>query len=106
MAGAFFESFVVSEILKSYANNGVLDPDLYFYRDKEQNEIDLLIKCGQTFYPVEIKKSADPRPTDIKAFGVLDKIPGITRGTGGLICLYERPVPLLGEDMVIPLAYV
>ena len=106
MAGAFFESFVVSEILKSYANSGVLDPPLYFYRDKEQNEIDLLIQRDQALHPIEIKKSADPRPTDIKTFGVLDKIPGVTRGPGGLICLYERPVPLLGEDMVIPLAYV
>jgi len=106
MAGAFFESFVVSEILKGYANDGVLDPPLYFFRDKEQNEIDLLIQRDQTLYPIEIKKSADPRPTDVKAFGVLGKIPGVTRGTGGLICLYERPVPLLGEDMVIPLVYL
>ena len=104
MAGAFFESFVISEILKSYANDGVLDPPLYFFRDKEQNEIDLLIQRDQTLYPIEIKKTADPRPTDVKTFGVLDKIPGVTRGSGGLICLYERPAPLSGEDMVIPLA--
>ena len=106
MAGAFFESFVVSEILKGYANGGVLEPPLYFYRDKEQNEIDLLIQRDQALHPIEIKKSADPRPTDIKAFGMLDKIPGVTRGSGGLICLYERPAPLSGEDMAIPLAYV
>ena len=106
MAGAFFESFVVSEILKGYANDGILDPPLYFFRDKEQNEIDLLIWQDQIIHPIEIKKSADPRLTDVKAFGVLDKIPGVTRGPGGLICLYERPVPLLGEDMVIPLAFL
>ena len=106
MAGAFFESFAVSEILKGYVNDGVLDPPLYFFRDKEQNEIDLLIQRDQTLYPIEIKKSADPRPTDVQAFGVLDKIPGVVRGSGGLICLYERPVPLVGEDMVIPLAYL
>ena len=106
MAGAFFESFVVAEILKSYANSGVLDPPLYFYRDKEQNEIDLLIARDQTLYPLEIKKYADPKASDVKAFAVLDAIPGVTRGPGGLICLYERPVPLKGEDMVIPLTYV
>jgi len=106
MAGAFFETFVVSEILKSYANDGVLDPPLYFYRDKEQNEIDLLIQRDQTIHPIEIKKSADPRATDIKSFSVLDKIPGINRGPGGLVCLYERPVPLTGNDMAIPLAWV
>jgi predicted AAA+ superfamily ATPase len=106
MAGAFFESFVISEILKSYANDGVLDPPLYFYRDKEQSEIDLLIQRDQVLHPIEIKKSADPRPADVKAFGELNKIPGVTRGSGGLICLYERPVPLSGEDMVIPLTYI
>lgn len=106
MAGAFFESFVVAEILKSYANSGVLDPPLYFYRDKEQNEIDLLLFRDQTLYPIEIKKHADPRAGDVKAFAMLDKIPGVTRGPGGLICLYDRPLPLLGEDSVIPLAYV
>ena len=106
MAGAFFETFVVSEILKSYANDGVLDPPLYFYRDKEQNEIDLLIRRDQTIHPIEIKKSADPRATDIKGFSILDKIPGINRGPGGLVCLYERPVPLTGNDMAIPLAWV
>ncbi len=49
MSGAFFESFVVAEILKSYANSDVLDPPLYFYHDKEQNEIDLLLFRDQTW---------------------------------------------------------
>jgi predicted AAA+ superfamily ATPase len=106
MAGAFFETFVFSEILKSYANDGILDPPLYFYRDKERHEIDLLIQQGQTLHPIEIKKSADPRATDIKSFAVLDKIPGISRGAGGLVCLYERPAPLAADDMVIPLSYI
>ncbi|MDR3175546.1 MAG: ATP-binding protein [Desulfovibrio sp.] len=106
MAGAFFESFVLAEILKSYANAGILDPSLYFYRDKEQTEIDLLLFRDQTLYPIEIKKYADPKVEDVKAFAVLDKIPGVTRGPGGLICLYDRPAPLTGEDMVIPLTYV
>jgi predicted AAA+ superfamily ATPase len=106
MAGAFFESFVVAEILKSYANAGILDPSLYFYRDKEQNEIDLLLFRDQTLHPLEIKKHADPRAGDVKAFAMLDKIPGVTRGAGGVICLYDRLLPLTVEDMVIPLAYV
>jgi predicted AAA+ superfamily ATPase len=44
MAGAFFESFVVSEIIKSYYNKGILEPPIYFYRDKDMNEIDLIIE--------------------------------------------------------------
>jgi predicted AAA+ superfamily ATPase len=56
MAGAFFETFVISEIIKSYCNKGVLEPPLYFYRDKNMNEIDLLIEDNGTLYPLEMKK--------------------------------------------------
>ncbi len=106
MAGAFFETFVVSEILKSYTNAGILEPPLYFYRDKDQNEIDLLLYENMTLYPIEIKKHADPRRDDVKAFDVLDKIQGVQRGPGGVICMYESSVPLKGEDVTIPLWYI
>jgi predicted AAA+ superfamily ATPase len=106
MAGAFFETFVVAEILKSYANAGILDPSLYFYRDKEQNEIDLLLHRDGTLYPIEIKKNADPHPGDVKAFGVLDTLPGVKRGAGALVCLYDAPLPLTRTDMAAPLAYL
>ncbi len=106
MAGEFFESFVVSEIIKSYYNEGVLDPPLYFYRDKEQNEIDLLIEEGNTLYPLEIKKHSDPTVKDIANFKVLDKMKDIKRGPGGVICTYDRLVTLKGEDKVIPIQYL
>jgi len=106
MAGAFFESFVISEILKSYYNSGVLDPLLYFYRDRDANEIDLLIEDNGTLYPLEIKKHADPRKSDVAVFDVLDKIPRVKRGTGGVLCLYDHLVTLRGNDRVLPLAYL
>lgn len=106
MAGAFFESFVVTEILKSYANAGVIDPSLYFYRDKEQNEVDLIVHRDGQLYPIEIKKNADPDTGDVKAFGVLDAIPGVKRGPGALICLYDTFLPLSRTDMAIPLSYL
>lgn len=106
MAGAFFENFVISEIIKSYYNRGILEPPLYFYRDKEMNEIDLLIQEGDVLYPLEMKKHADPRKKDVEAFDVLDKIPGINRGPGGVICLYDDLVTLKGNDRVIPVKYL
>lgn len=106
MAGAFFESFVVSEVLKSYYNQGVLDPPLYFYRDKDQREIDLLVAEGDVLYPLEIKKHADPKVNDITAFDVLEKLPGVRRGSGGVICTYDRMVTLKGQDRVIPVGYL
>lgn len=106
MAGAFFESFVVSEIVKSYYNRGILELPLYFYRDKDMNEIDLLIEENGTLYPLEIKKHADPQKKDMDAFALLDKIPGIRRGSGGVICLYDKLITLSGSDRVIPIHYL
>lgn len=106
MAGAFFENFVISEIIKSYYNKGIIDPPLYFYRDKDMNEIDLLIEQNGTLYPLEMKKHADPQKGDVSAFSILDNISGIKRGTGGVICLYDELVPLKGGDRVIPVRYL
>ena len=106
MAGAFFENFVVSEIIKSYYNQGIVDPPLYFYRDKDMNEIDLLIEDGGTLYPIEIKKHADPHKKDISAFQKLDNIPNMKRGTGGVICFYDKPISLSDTDKVIPIGYI
>ena len=106
MAGAFFESFVISEIIKSYYNRGILEPPIYFYRDKEMNEIDLIIEEGGKLYPIEIKKHADPARRDIEAFDLLDKIGGAKRGSGGVICLYDNLITLKGDDRVIPVQYL
>ena len=104
MAGAFFETFVVAEVIKSYYKAGVLEPPLYFYRDKEQNEIDLMVYRDMVLHPIEIKKHADPRKDDVT--GVLDKIPGVKRAPGGVVCMYDHLLPLKDEDMIIPLKFV
>lgn len=106
MAGAFFESFVISEIIKSYYNRGIIEPPLYFYRDKEMNEIDLLIEDGGVLYPLEMKKHADPKKSDMDAFDLIDKIPNVKRGPGGVICLYDKLITLKGNDRVIPIQYL
>ena len=106
MAGAFFETFVIGEIIKSYVNQGILDLPLYFYRDRDGNEIDLLIENSGTLYPIEIKKHADPKKSDIEKFPLLDKIPNIKRGEGGVVCLYDNLVTLHGDDKVIPIKLI
>lgn len=106
MAGAFFETFVLAEIIKSYYNRGILDLPLYFYRDKNMNEIDLLIEDNGRLYPLEMKKHADPQKKDITAFDLLDKIPNIKRGSGGVICMYDNLITLKDSDRVIPVKYL
>lgn len=106
MAGAFFESFVISEIVKSYYNKGILELPLYFYRDKDMNEIDLIIEDSGVLYPIEMKKHADPTKKDVATFDILNKIPNIKRGPGGVICLYDKLITLSGDDKVIPVNYL
>lgn len=106
MAGAFFESFVISEIIKSYYNKGIIEPPIYFYRDKDMNEIDLVIEENGTLYPLEMKKHADPQKKDMYAFDLIDKIPGVKRGSGGIICMYDKLVTLKDSDRVIPINYL
>ena len=84
-AGAFFETFVITEILKSWRHNG-LEPDLYYYRDaKKQSEIDLLIHANGMYYPVEIKMSEQPNISMARHFSELDSL-GVKRGFGAVIC--------------------
>jgi predicted AAA+ superfamily ATPase len=92
MNGAFFETFVISEIIKSYKHNG-LHANFYFYRDSNKTEIDLLIYENGKFYPIEIKRTASPHKQMVKNFSVLEKL-GKTIGYGSLICLTDKVLPL------------
>jgi predicted AAA+ superfamily ATPase len=91
MGGAFFETFVITEIIKSWYHNG-RRPAFYYYRDSNQAEIDLLIEQDGLFYPIEIKKTANPGKKDIKAFATFADIE--KTGYGSLICLTDHPRPL------------
>ena len=102
MWGHMFESFVFAEILKSYYNDGIVKPPLYFYRNTDRNEIDLLIADGDTLHPVEIKTSSDPKKSMVRSFRLLENIPGSIKGTGAVICLAKEHLPLTEDVWVIP----
>ena len=105
-AGAIFETFVVSEIMKSYYNAG-MEPPIYYFRSKDGQEIDLLFWQNGTLYPVEIKKTASPNVKDIKHFSALkDCFPTQQIGEGGIICRVERLLPLGLENVAIPVEYL
>ncbi len=100
-SGQFFETFVVSEIIKSFYNNGI-EPPIYFYRNTNQKEIDLLIEYNRALYPVEIKTSASPDKKMVKAFGILkENLPEgeIQLGNGVIINQYPQKL-WLAEDLV------
>jgi len=104
MSGAILETFVFIEILKSYWHNGQRAP-LYYYRDKDKKEVDLLILRDQTFYPLEFKKTASPTKDDTRHFKVLEQLPNPI-GEGGVICFAETLLPLAKNISAIPVGLV
>lgn len=106
MAGAMFETYVVSEIIKSYVNSGKeYSNRLFYYRDTDQKEIDLLIVENNTIYPIEIKKSAAPDKSMLKNFMVLEKT-SLTRGDGAVLCMTPFVLPLTQNDKAVPIAWI
>lgn len=106
MAGNIFETFVVSEIIKSYKNAGLDAKNIYYYRDRDKKEIDMLIIENDTIYPIEIKKSALPAVTMAKNFPTLKEIPGMKMGEGCILCLTEKFTQVNDKLAVVPLEYV
>jgi len=106
MSGALFENFVISEVIKSYYNSGHDTQNLYFYRDKEKHEIDLIIEKDGTLYPVEIKKTSRPTVDMAKHFSVLSKIPNKSIGTGCILCQCNKMSYLSDNVLSLPIEYI
>ncbi len=112
MAGEFFETYVISEIYKSFVNVGK-KPPLYYYRDSNTKEIDLILWQNGTLYPIEIKKSSNPVGAT-KNFGALNPVTDETNfddlskhlkmeiGTGNVICLANNLRPIDSRNWTVP----
>ena len=100
MAGPILETYAVGEILRSYFHSGK-SPLIYFYRDANQNEIDVVLEENGILYPVEIKKTAKPGTSDYKSFRELQKLQKKT-GPGAVLCLKGERFPLSREVVSIP----
>lgn len=94
------KNYVVSEIAKSYLNNGIV-PYLYFYRDKDAKEIDLLLEHDGVINPVEIKKTANPGSELVKVFRLIDKSE-TPRSKGAVVCLKPELTAIDLENYAVP----
>ena len=101
MSGAILENYVVSEIRKSYLNNGK-EAFIYYYRDKDAKEIDLVLEQDGELHPIEIKKSANPAAEILRVFPVLDKS-SLKRGNGAVICLKTELSAFNKENFIVPI---
>ncbi len=100
MNGAILENYVVAEIRKTYLNCGK-EPYMYYYRDKDAKEIDVVLEHDGILNPIEIKKTSNPGTELIKVFGLLDRA-STPRSKGAVICMK----PVLGaidrDNYIIP----
>ena len=101
MNGALLENYTVSEIMKSYQNSG-LEPYIYYYRDRDAKEIDVIIEGDGKLCPLEIKKTATPDKRIIKTFGVIDKAP-IEVGTSAVLCMAEQLGAFDKDNLIVPI---
>ncbi len=112
MSGAFFESWVFSEIYKSYLNRGIAPP-VFYYRDKDKREIDLLLNENGTLYPIEVKKSASPGKEALRHFKALQPVTEPERfgereqnkvaiGDGAVVCMANNLLPLDAKNWMVP----
>ncbi len=112
VAGNMFETFVVSEILKSYANEGKdYKFNIFYYRGKDrnalsENEIDLVIEENGVLYPIEIKMSGNPKAEMGATNKVLDKIQDKKRGMGAIVCLIDKKTYLRENLVALPIEYI
>jgi predicted AAA+ superfamily ATPase len=104
MSGTLLENYTISEIVKSYHNNG-LDPVLYYYRDKDSKEIDLLLEMDGKIHPIEIKKSASPDSRITGVFNIINRGP-LALGTGAVLCMAEKLGAFDSQNLIVPISLV
>lgn len=100
MSGVFFETFVVSEIIKTYLNAGKRPP-VFYYRDSDQKEIDLIIEKDGKLQAIEIKKSANPKKNATRHFSVLEKLDKEIN-EGNVICMSDDLTPISENNWAVP----
>ena len=104
ISGHYLETYIISEIIKSYNAMGK-DPIISYYRDKEKNEIHLIFEKNNKLYPFEIKKTANPNKSMISNFSKLEGI-GKKIEAGGIICCYDKLMHLDEKNYIIPISTV
>lgn len=100
MNGAVLENYVVSEIMKTYLNSGK-EPFMYYYRDKDMKEIDIVLEHDGVLNPIEIKKTSNPRTELTRVFSLLDKS-STPRSKGAVICMKPNLGALDSDNYIVP----
>lgn len=100
MNGAVLENYVVSEIAKTWLNSGK-EPYMYYYRDKDAKEIDIVLEHDGILNPIEIKKTSNPGTELTRVFSLLDKA-SVPRGKGAVVCMKPKVGVIDRENYIVP----
>lgn len=100
MNGAILENYVVAELMKTYLNSG-REPYLYYYRDKDAKEIDVVLEHDGVLNPIEIKKTSNPGTELTKVFALLDKA-SVPRSKGAVICMKPELGAIDRDNYIVP----
>ncbi len=100
MNAAVLENYVVAEIMKSYLESGK-QPYMYYYRDKDAKEIDIVLEHDGMLNPIEIKKMSNPGTELVKVFGLLDKA-STPRAKGAVICMKPGLGAIDRDNYIVP----
>ena len=104
LAGHILENYVVIEIIKSY-KNAAKDSLFWYYRDKDNKEVDMILESDGMLHPIEIKRSVNPGTELSGSFKILDKAT-VPRGTGAIICLRDELSAIDSNNLIVPVWYI
>lgn len=105
-SGHFLETFVISELIKNKRNSSeTLNYNIYFYRDRDGKEIDLIIELDNIIYPFEIKKTTKPEKSMLNNFSILEHT-NLKVGNGSLLCFYPNIIPLDEKNKSYPISVI
>ena len=106
MSGPILETYVVSEIVKTFKNKGINDVPIYFYRDKDMKEIDLIVVDQDKLYPIEVKKTMSPTKGMTKNFAVLKKALGFSVENEIILCLVDKKTYIDYSTIAYPIRFI
>jgi len=101
MSGAILENYVVAEVRKTYLNCGK-EPFMYYYRDKDAKEIDIVLEHDGVLNPIEIKKTANPGSELTRVFHLLEQA-STPRSKGAILCMKLELSAIDRENYIVPI---
>ena len=104
LAGHILENYVVIEIIKSHKNAAKYSL-FWYYRDKDNKEVDMILESDGMLHPIEIKRSVNPGTELSGSFKILDKAT-VPRGTGAIICLRDELSAIDSNNLIVPVWYI